>query len=148
MRHDEHMYSLQAISRTIAWKWGGRLKAEIAGWAKHEEGRHAACKVCYSLFPGVSCLFRVIPAPVLMLVVHCRCSLLWAAVKQQHRSGTPSHASLTCSSSSTRGTCCLCWSSASTEGCVRILPVGPPLLLGAQGIQISVMFACREQHGR
>ena len=65
MRHDEHMYSVQAISRTVAWKWGGRLKAELAGWAKHEEGRHAACKVCYSLFPGVSCLFCVIVAPVL-----------------------------------------------------------------------------------
>ncbi|KAK9901261.1 hypothetical protein WJX75_003106 [Coccomyxa subellipsoidea] len=39
----------QAISRTVAWKWGGRLKAELAGWAKHEEGRHAACKVLSTL---------------------------------------------------------------------------------------------------
>ena len=59
MRHDEHMCSVQAISRTAARKWESRLKAELVGWAKHEEGRHAACKVSSSLFPGVSGLFRV-----------------------------------------------------------------------------------------
>lgn len=146
MRHDEHMCFVQAISRTAARKWEKRLKAELVGWAKHEEGRHAACKVSSSQFPGVSCLFCVIA--VFMSVMHFRCSLLCAAVKQQDRRGTPSHASSACSSSSTRGTCCLCWSFALTEGGVRILPVGPPLLLGAQDICIFVMFACREHHRR